>query len=63
MVTNRDCKTIFVVEIKINGAEWNTTPKIFYSRKEAEKERKQLKIKYNVLAECRVVARREKEQE
>jgi len=58
-----DCRTIFMVEIKLNGSEWGATPKIFYSEEEAEREAQVLKVKYPFVSECRVITRRVEEKE
>ncbi len=55
------CKTVFMVEIKYDGAEWGATPKIFYNKEEAEKETELLKAKYPFVSECRIVTRKEKD--
>ncbi len=53
-----DCKTIFVVEIRQAGSKWGTTPKVFDSKEEAEKEAERLKKKYPFLDGCRVLSRK-----
>jgi len=55
------CKTVFMVEVKCDGCKWGATPKIFYSKEEAEKEAELLKIKYPFISQCRVVTRKERE--
>jgi len=52
-----------MVEIKYDGSNWGATPKIFDSKKEAEKEAEYLKTKYPFISQCRVVTRRERERE
>ena len=52
-----ECKAIFVVEIRQAGSEWGTTPKVFDSKEEAEKEAGRLKKQYRFLDGCRVVSR------
>jgi len=56
--TNGDCKTIFVVEIRQAGSEWEATPKVFDGKEEAEKEAERLKKQYPFLDGCRVVSRK-----
>lgn len=56
--TDGDCETIFVLEIRQPGSEWGTTPKVFDSKEEAEKEAERLKKKYPFLDGCRVVSRK-----
>ncbi len=56
------CKTIFMVEIKFDGNNWGTTPKIFDSEDEAKWEADILRMKYPFISEFRVVARKEKEE-
>ena len=58
-----NCRTIFMVEIKLDGCKWGATPKIFHSSEEAEKEAQILKLKYPFVSQCRVIARRIEEQE
>jgi len=53
-----DCKTIFVLEIRQAGSEWGSTPKVFDSKEEAEKEAERLKKKYGFLDGFRVVSRK-----
>ncbi len=52
-----DCRTIFMVEIKLDSSKWGAIPKIFYSKEEADKEAEALKLKYPFFSECRVVTR------
>ena len=54
---------IFAVEIKINSSEWQTTPKIYQTKKEAEKEAEALKLRYSFVTGCRIVTRKEKEKD
>ncbi len=54
-------RTIFMVEIKYDRSQWQATPKIFHSKKEAEKECEALIVKYDFIRECRVVTRKEKD--
>lgn len=54
----RNCKTIFVLEIRQPGSEWGTTPKVFDSKEEAEKEAVRLKKRYPFLNGFRVVSRK-----
>jgi hypothetical protein len=56
--TDGDCETIFVLEIRQIGSEWGTTPKVFDSKEEAEKEAERLKKKYPFLDGCRIVSRK-----
>ncbi len=56
------CTKIFMVEIKFDGNNWGATPKTFYSEAEAKVEAELLKVKYPFLSECRVVTRKEKEE-
>ncbi len=56
--TDGDCETIFVVEIRQAGSKWGTTPKVFESKEEAEKEAERLKEQYPFLDGCRVVSRK-----
>ena len=51
---NGDYESTFVVEIKINSSEWQTTPKIHQTKEDAEKEAKALKLKYPFVRECRI---------
>jgi len=53
-----DCRTIFMVEVKVDGCKWGTTPKIFLNSEEAEREAKILKQKYPFVSQCRVITRR-----
>jgi hypothetical protein len=53
-----DCRTIFMVEIKLDGCKWAATPKIFHSAEEAEKEAQVLKLKYPFVSQYRVITRR-----
>jgi hypothetical protein len=55
------CRTVFVVEILMDNSKWGATPKIFYSREEAEREIEALKVKYSFVSECRILTRKEKE--
>ena len=55
---NADCGTIFMVEVKLDGCKWGTTPKIFHSAEEAEKEARILKQKYPFVTRWRVITRR-----
>ena len=57
-----DCTTIFMVEIKLDGCKWGTTPKIFHSKEEADKEAEILKLKYPFVSKCRVITRRIEEE-
>ncbi len=50
---NGHFKTIFMIEIKFPGFDWGSTPKIFYTREEAEKESEYLKTKYSFISQCR----------
>ena len=61
--TNGDSETIFVIEIKINSSKWQTAPKIYHTKKEAEEEAEVLKLRYPFLTGCRVVTRKEKEKD
>lgn len=54
-------RTIFMVEIRWDDSNWGVTPKIFYSKQEAEKECEALMVKYDFIRECRVVTRKEKD--
>ena len=54
---------IFVVQIKVNSTEWQTTPKRFHTKEEAEKEAKVLKLRYPFVAGFRIVTRKEKEKD
>jgi len=56
-----NCRTIFMVEIKLDGCKWGATPKIFHSEEEADKEAITLKLRYPFISECRVITRKEKE--
>ncbi len=53
-----DCQTVFVLEIRQPGSEWGTTPKVFSSKEEAEKEAERLKEQYPFLEGFRVVSRK-----
>ncbi len=53
-VANGDYEATFVVEIKINSSEWQTTPKIHHSQEDAEKEAEAIKLKYPFIRECRI---------
>ena len=57
-----DCRTIFMVEIRLDGCKWGATPKIFHNRGEADKEAEILKLKYPFVSECRVITRRIEEE-
>ncbi len=61
--TDGHCKTVFMVEIKFDGNNWGTSPKIFYSEAEANVEVELLKLKYPFLSGCRVVTRQIEEKE
>jgi hypothetical protein len=60
-MTEGHCRTIFKIEINYDGSKWQPTPKIFYSKEEAEKECEALKQKYTFISKCRVLTRREKD--
>ena len=55
---DKDTRTIFMVEVKLDGCKWGTTPKIFHSSEEAEREAKILKQKYPFVTRWRVITRR-----
>ncbi len=56
------CKTVFMIEVKIRD-KWGSTPKIFYTKAEAEKELARLEDEYLFLPifEFRIVTRKEKD--
>ncbi len=57
------CRTIWQVEIRLDGSKWGTTPKIFHSRGDAEKEAKSLELLYYpVVSKCRVITRKIEEE-
>ena len=60
-ITEGHCRTIFIVKIKYDGSKWQATPKIFYSKEEAEKECEALKQKYTFISKCRVLTSRREE--
>ncbi len=55
------CKTVYIVEIRYNGSVWAATPKMFYSREEAETEIEIFRKKYSFIDKFRIVERKEKE--
>jgi hypothetical protein len=52
-----------MVEIKLGSSKWGATPKIFYTKEEADKEAEALKLKYHFVSKCRVVTRKMEEKE
>jgi hypothetical protein len=52
-----DCRTVFMVEIKLHSSKWGAIPKIFYTKEEADKEAEASKLKYPFSSKCRVVTR------
>ncbi len=57
----RHCRTIFMVEITMDGRRWGATRNIFYSKKEADQEAAVLRQIYPFISDCRVVTRKQKE--
>ncbi len=55
------CKTIYMVEITVDGRRWGTTRKIFQTKVEAEKEANVLKLVYPFVSDIRVITRQEKD--
>ncbi len=55
------CRTIYMVEITIDGKRWGTNRMIFQTKEEAEKEAKVLKLVYPFVSDIRVITRQEKE--
>jgi len=55
---NGHCRTIFMVEITLDGSQWGATPKMFDTEAAAQNEAKILKMKYSFLSGCRVITRK-----
>ncbi len=55
------CRTIYMVEISLDGGDWGATPKKFYSEEEAKEEVERLKCKYPFVSKFRIVTRKEKD--
>ncbi len=56
------CIPIFMVEISFDEFKWGATPRIFYTKEEADKEAETLKHKYSFISRCRVITRNMEEE-
>ncbi len=55
---NDHCRTVFMVEITLDGNRWGATPKMFDSEEAAQNEGGEIRQKYPFVCGCRVITRK-----
>ena len=59
---NGHCKTVYMIEIRLDDGKWGAAPKMHDTQEEAEIEVEKLKQKYPFITECNIVTRKLEEE-